>query len=97
LSIQARLGRHVMDRCNRGLLMYGPDQGLPTFLAFCPKENNGALHGQSARLSVPMPMLMAALEQRTARVGAGGDVGDQIQDFLARQLVEQSFGHDRYG
>ena len=44
-----------------------------------------------------MPMLVAALEERMARIGTGGDVGDEIENLLVRQLIEQTFGHDGHG
>src|SRR2546425_11032117 len=47
-----------------------------------------------ALMSMSLTMVVAALEQFVVFIAAGNHVGDQIQDLLARQLVQQSLGHD---
>ena len=42
-------------------------------------------------------VIVSALDERIVRIAAGGDVGDQIQNLVARELVEQALGHDRRG
>src|SRR5947209_7876102 len=45
----------------------------------------------------PMPrcMIVSPLEQAVLRVASGRDVGDEVEDLLAGQLVQQALGHDR--
>src|SRR5467141_3656775 len=47
-----------------------------------------------ALMSMSLTMVVAALEQFVVFVAAGNYVGDQIEDFLARQLIQQALGHD---
>src|SRR5688572_25053299 len=49
----------------------------------------GLFPGRSRRVIVP------ALEEPVLAIAARGDVGDKVEDLLARELIEQSLGHDR--
>ncbi len=39
-------------------------------------------------------MLMPALEERVFRVGAGADIGQEVEDFVLGHLVEQALRHN---
>ena len=45
------------------------------------------------RLIMPA-VVVASLEERGFLVAAGRDVGQQVEDFVQRQFVEQALGHD---
>ena len=57
-----------------------------TFPRFC--------EASLTRSSVPMAVVVAAFEQHVLLIALGRDVGDQIENLLARQFVEQTFRHD---
>ena len=39
--------------------------------------------------------VVATLEELVFRVSSRRHIGDQVEDFIFRQLVEKSFWHDR--